>query len=102
MTVDEWKGKATVPIDLLWWLSCSVLWPNDIVAGIHNDFLLMIRPIYRNELVMQPDGCYKSVPVQCLRNEYYFVCSDDTLHRVLIDCDQFNSYLNLSSVECLI
>lgn len=102
MTVSEWQGSATVPVDLLWWLSKSVLLPNDIVCGLHRDFILMLRPVYRRELVRQPDGYWKSVPVDFLYNQYYFVSSDFINQPVFLDADQFHRYLNMSSVECLI
>lgn len=102
MTVAEWKGSATVPVDLLWWLSRADVWPDDIVCGIHKDFILMLRPVYSRELVRQPDGFLKSVPVEFLYNEYYFVSVDSIDHRVILDVDQFHRYLNMSSVEFLL
>lgn len=102
MTVSEWKGSATVPVDLLWWLSKSVLLPDDIVCGLHKDFILMLRPVYRRELVLQPDGYWKFVPVEFLYNKYYFVSSDFIYHPVFLDVDQFHRFLNMSSVESLI
>lgn len=102
MTVSEWQGSATVPVDLLWWLSKSVLLPNDIVCGLHRDFILMLRPVYRRELVRQPDGYWKSVPVEFLYNQYYLVSSDFINQPVFLDVDQFHRYLNMSSVESLI
>lgn len=102
MTVSEWKESATVPLDLLWWLSKSVLLPDDIVCGLHRDFILMLRPVYRRELVRQPDGYWKSVPVEFLYNQYYFVSSDFIYQPVFLDADQFHRYLNMSSVESLI
>lgn len=102
MTVSEWKRSATVPIDLLWWLSKSVLLPDDIVCGLHRDFILMLRPVYRLELVLQRSGFWKSVPVEFLYNQYYFVSADSINHPVFLDDDQFHRYLNLSTVDSLI
>lgn len=102
MTVSEWKGSATVPVDLLWWLSKSELLPDDTVCGIHRDFILMLRPVYRRELVRQPDGYWKSVPVEFLYNQYYFLSADSIHHPVFLDEDQFHRYLNLSTVQSLI
>ena len=102
MTVSEWKGSATVPVDLLWWLSQSVLLPDDIVCGLHKDFILMLRPVYRRELVQVDHVFWKSVPVEFLYNQYYFVSSDSIYQPVFLDVDQFHRYLNMSSVECMI
>lgn len=103
MTVSEWKGTAAAPLDLLWWLSRVIVFlPTDIVAGLHQNFILMIRPVYKYELRLNSHGYYNSVPVDLLHNEYYFVSSDRLSERVIIDGDQFNRYLNLSTFDCLI
>lgn len=102
MTVSEWQGSATVPVDLLWWLSNTELLPDDIVCGLHRDFILMIRPVYRRELVQIDHAFWKSVPVDFLYNEYYFVAADRMSHREILDEDQFHRYLNMSTVEFML